>query len=65
MANRCVICDKRPHVGNNVSNANNRTKRWIFPNVHVVRFVMPGQKSVQRGAVCTKCIKSGKVEKVV
>lgn len=65
MANRCVVCDKGPRVANNVSNANNKTKRWVYPNVHVMRFVFKGQKSVKRGAVCTKCIKSGKVEKVV
>lgn len=65
MANICVVCDKRPRVGNNVSNANNKTKRWLYPNVHVIRFVFKGQRSVKRGAVCTKCLKSGKVEKVI
>ncbi|KKP22960.1 MAG: 50S ribosomal protein L28 [candidate division TM6 bacterium GW2011_GWF2_28_16] len=65
MANICVICDKRPQVANNVSNANNRTKRWVYPNVHTIRFTLKGQKNVKRGAVCTKCLKSGKIEKVV
>ena len=65
MSKKCVVCDKKPHVGNNVSNANNKTKRWIFPNVHVIRFVYKGQRSIKRGAVCTKCVKSGNVEKVI
>lgn len=65
MANICVICAKRPQVGNNVSNANNKTKRWIYPNVQVMRFTLKGQTSIQRGAVCTKCLKAGKIEKVV
>lgn len=65
MANICVVCDKRPQVANNVSNANNRTKRWVYPNVHVIRFVVKGQKNVKRGAVCTKCVKTGKIEKVI
>ena len=65
MSNKCVICEKRPRVGNLVSNANNRVKRWVFPNVHVIRFVVKGQRSIQRGAVCTKCVKAGKVEKVI
>jgi len=65
MANICVVCDKRPRVGNNVSNANNKTKRWIYPNVHVIRFTFKGQKSIKRGAVCTKCLKSDKIEKIV
>lgn len=65
MANVCVVCDKKPRVVNNVSNANNKTKRWVYPNVHVMRFVFKGQKNVMRGAVCTKCVKAGKVEKVI
>ena len=65
MAKICVICDKKPRVANNVSNANNRTKHWVFPNVHVMRFKLKGQAEVQRGCVCTKCVKAGKVEKVV
>lgn len=65
MANICVICNKRPRVANNVSNANNKTKRWVYPNVHTMRFTLKGQKSVKRGAVCTKCVKAGKVEKVI
>lgn len=65
MANICVVCDKRPYSVNNVSNAKNRTKRWVYPNVHVMRFVYKGQTSIKRGAVCTKCLKRGKIEKVV
>lgn len=65
MANICVVCDKKPQTGNLVSNANNKTKRWIYPNVHVVRFTLKGQRNVHRGAVCTKCVKAGKVQKVV
>lgn len=65
MSNICAICDKRPQVGNFVSNANNRTKRWIYPNVHVMRFRLKGQAKVYRDAVCTKCLKAGKIEKVV
>ncbi|MCB9492702.1 MAG: 50S ribosomal protein L28 [Epsilonproteobacteria bacterium] len=65
MANICKICDKRPRVANLVSNANNKVKRWVYPNVHTMRFKLKGQSSVQRGGVCTKCVKGGKVEKVV
>ncbi len=65
MANICVICDKRPQVVNSVSNANNRVKHWAYPNVHKIRFSLKGEKTVQRGAVCTKCVKAGKIKKVV
>ena len=67
MSRICVVCTKRPQVGNLVSHANNKVKRWVYPNVHKMCFVLTksGSRSVQRGAVCTKCVKAGKVEKVV
>lgn len=67
MARICAICDKRPQVGNRVSHANNKTKRWLYPNVHKIRFVRTSSEKVkvERGAVCTKCVKAGKVRKVI
>ena len=65
MANICAICDKRPRTANLVSNANNRVGRWVYPNVHVMRYTLKGSTSVSRGSVCTKCVKAGKIEKVV
>lgn len=65
MSKICSLCDKRPHVGNIVSHANNKTKRWVYPNVHVMRYRLKGQPEVSRGAVCTRCVKAGKVEKVI
>lgn len=67
MAKICSICDKRPQTGNLVSHANNRTKRWVYPNVQKVRYALTGSqpRKVFRGAVCTKCMKAGKIEKVV
>jgi large subunit ribosomal protein L28 len=65
MSRICSVCDKRPQVGNRVSNANNKTKRWVYPNVHVMRYTLKNSASVKRGAVCTKCVKGGLVSKVV
>lgn len=65
MANICLMCDKRPRFGHNVSKANNKTSRIFYPNVQKIRFKEKGKASVKRGAVCTKCLKSGKVEKVI
>jgi len=67
MARICKVCGKRPQVANSVSNANNRVKHWVFPNVHTMRFTMSNSNSgeVTRGKVCTKCVKAGKVQKVV
>jgi large subunit ribosomal protein L28 len=65
MARICAVCGKRPQVGNLVSNANNRVKRWIYPNVHAIRFTRAeSPKSVERGKVCTKCVKARKVTKI-
>lgn len=67
MSRICFVCDKRPQVGNNVSHANNKTKRWLFPNVHKLTFklVKGGSDKVHRGKVCTRCVRAGKVEKIV
>jgi large subunit ribosomal protein L28 len=57
----CSICGKRPSVGNNVSHANNKTKRRWNPNLQEVRALAVG--GVQRVLVCTRCIRSGKIRK--
>ena len=38
MAQRCDVCDKGPLFGNNVSHANNKTKRRFLPNIKKVIF---------------------------
>ncbi len=38
MARVCQITGKKTIVGNNVSHANNKTKRKFFPNLKVKRF---------------------------
>jgi large subunit ribosomal protein L28 len=61
MAQRCYICDKGPLVGNNVSHANNKTKRRSIPNLQRVKANLSG--TVARIRVCTRCLKAGKVTK--
>ena len=67
MARICGVCGKGPQVVNSVSNANNRVKRWVYPNVHITRFTLTGdpKRTVRRDKVCTKCVKAGKVQKVI
>lgn len=67
MSRICAVCGKRPQVANLVSHAKNRTKRWVYPNVHKIRFTFAdcGSNEVHRDAVCTKCLKARKVLKVV
>jgi large subunit ribosomal protein L28 len=62
MARSCAICGKQRSVGNNVSHANNKSKRTWQPNLKRVRGKFAGQ--VKRALVCTDCIHSGRVEKV-
>lgn len=40
----CQVTGKRPMVGNNVSHANNKTKRRFLPNLHTHRFWVEGEK---------------------
>lgn len=40
MARRCVITGKGPMSGNNVSHANNKTKRRFLPNIRTVRVTL-------------------------
>lgn len=37
MSRKCQISGKGPMTGNNVSHANNRTKRRFLPNLRTVR----------------------------
>jgi large subunit ribosomal protein L28 len=62
MARTCEICGKRRSVGNNVSHANNRTKRTWRPNLQRVHAKING--AVGYILACTRCIRSGEVVKV-
>lgn len=43
MSRVCQITGKRPLTGNNVSHANNKTKRRFLPNLHTHRFWVEGE----------------------
>ncbi len=64
MSRTCEICGKKPTVGNNVSHANNRTRRRFLPNLQTVRIREPNG-TVRKATVCTRCIRTGKFEKAV
>ena len=49
---RCYVCKKGVTFGNNVSHANNRTRRVFKPNLQVMRVLHEG-KTV-RVRVCTR-----------
>ena len=43
MSRICQVTGKRPLAGNNVSHANNKTRRRFLPNLHTHRFWVPGE----------------------
>ena len=63
MSQRCEICEKGVLSGNNVSHANNVTKRKWNPNLQHVRALVEGR--ARNIWVCTRCLRSGRVTKAV
>ncbi|MEO5976762.1 MAG: 50S ribosomal protein L28 [Chryseolinea sp.] len=58
MARVCQITGKRPQVGNNVSRANNKTKRRFLPNLQKKRFFIPEDGKWITLKLSTKAIKT-------
>lgn len=63
MAHVCEICRKGVMSGMNVSHSHLKTKRRWNPNIQRVRAVVNGE--VKRINVCTRCLRSGKVQRAV
>ena len=74
MSRVCEFCGKRTRTGNRVARRGlakkkggvgkritGVTKRKFKPNIQIVRAVIDGR--VRRVRVCTKCIRSGKIQK--
>lgn len=62
MAKVCQVTGKRPMVGNNVSHANNRTKRRFLPNLHHHRLWVDSEKRYVRLRLSTAGLR--KIDKV-
>lgn len=63
MAQKCSICGKGPQFGNNVSHANNKSRRRWNVNLSSVKASVNGAN--KRIRACTSCIRSGKITKAV
>jgi len=58
---KCFTCGKGVAFGNNVSHANNKTRRTWKPNLQVVRVLVDGKPTKVK--VCTRCLHAGKVQR--
>lgn len=68
MSKICQITGKVPVTGNNVSHANNKTKRRFMPNLHTQRFFVPSLKKwvkLRLSAKGMRIINKLGIEKVV
>lgn len=65
MSRVCEICGKAPVVGNNVSHANNKSKKVWYPNLQKIRCIDGKTGSIKRKKVCTRCLRSGFVKKAL
>lgn len=76
MAAQCEICGKKKSTGYSLArrglakkkggvgrHISGRTKRAFKPNLQTVRAKVDG--TVKRLRICTKCLRAGKVKKVV
>ena len=54
MANVCIVTGKKPITGNNVSHANNKTRRRFSPNIHTHRFWVESENRFVKLKVSTK-----------
>jgi large subunit ribosomal protein L28 len=57
MAKVCQVTGKRPLSGQNVSHANNKTKRRFLPNLQTHRFYVPSLKKFVKLRVSTKAMR--------
>jgi large subunit ribosomal protein L28 len=63
MASYCEVCGKGKLSGNFISHSHIRTKRKWEPNLQKVKVIVKG--SPKRVYVCSRCLRSGKVERTL
>lgn len=61
MAKQCDICGKKTVTGRSISHAHNVTARTWQPNLQRVRALVDGK--AKRIRACTRCLRSGRVQK--
>lgn len=61
MSRQCEICGKKTVSGRQISHAHNVSPRTWKPNLQRVKAVIDG--TTKRVQVCTRCLRSGRVQK--
>ena len=64
MSRKCEICGKGQTSGNNVSHSVRRTRRKWNANIQSVR-IADENGTVRKANVCTRCIRSNKVNRAL
>ncbi|MBS3970315.1 MAG: 50S ribosomal protein L28 [Clostridia bacterium] len=60
---KCTVCGKGVSTGHKVSHSNIKTKKQWKPNIQRVKTVVRGTK--KRIDICTRCLRSGKVQRAI
>jgi len=63
MPMQCYVCEKSPIFGHTISHAHNVRPRKFYPNLQNVKIIEKG--TIKRVRICTRCLRSGKVQKAV
>ncbi|WP_081839576.1 50S ribosomal protein L28 [Synergistes jonesii] len=64
MSKYCDCCGRGPVTGNAVSHSNRHTRRRWLINIQSVKVDVGGGET-RRLHICTKCLRSGKVQRAV
>ena len=60
---KCAMCNKGVSFGHNVSHSNRKTNRTWKPNIRSVRAVVNGANKTIK--VCSRCLRTGKIQRNV
>jgi large subunit ribosomal protein L28 len=64
MARKCAICGKGVAGGMQISHSHIRTKKTWSPNLQRVK-ILVNENVPKRTLVCTRCLRSGKVQRAI
>lgn len=63
MSRKCEICDKGVVFGVQYSHSHRQSKRTWAPNIRKVKAIVAGTPKTIH--VCTRCLRSGKVQRAI